>query len=335
MKKKILLIFIDLIIAGCFFVVYGPFNEFRDFVITTAMTSMNHKYIARTFYSEKTINKVLASNTVEQSEKETDTSQIIIGGNEDTLKYASSYEKEILDHKEGEDYKLLEFKVNGYDAYLVAIYDPSRVHLINSSYLGNVGQTLRNMASDNGSIVSINAGGFEDAGGRGNGGRPEGPVIKDGKLIWGNGNRDYALAGFNNDNILVLTSTTANNAIKNGMRDAITFGPFLIVNGVSAKINGNGGWGINPRTVLAQRKDGVVLFLVVDGNGINRYNWSGRGGASLNDLLTVLERYGAYNAVNMDGGASTNLVIKGKLWNKPCAISETGERRLPNGWAFK
>ena len=119
------------------------------------------------------------------------------------------------------------------------------------------------------------------------------------------------------------------------MKDAIQFGPFLIVNGVSASISGNGGWGINPRTVLAQRKDGIVLFLVVDGNGANKYNWSGRGGVSMADLIVILERYGAYNAVNMDGGASTTLVIENQLKNHPCGYSQTGERRLPNGWIFK
>lgn len=335
MKKKILLIFLDIIIAACFLLTYGPNTYFRDFVVTTAMTSMNHKYIARTFYSEKTINKVLSSNYVEEFDTDTDASQIVIGGTEETLKYASSYEKTVIEHEVDEDYKVIEFTVNGYNAYLVAIYDPSRVSLMQSSYIGTVGQTLRNMAYDNGAIVSINAGGFDDPNGQGNGGIPTGTVIKDGKIAWGNGNTVYSYAGFNKDNVLVLTTTTGNDAIANGMRDAVQFGPYLIVNGKSATINGNGGWGINPRTILAQRKDGIVLFLVIDGNGQNRYNWSGRGGVTLNEALTILERYGAYNAVNMDGGASTNLVIKGQLWNSPCAISETGERRLPNGWMFK
>ena len=30
-----------------------------------------------------------------------------------------------------------------------------------------------------------------------------------------------------------------------------------------------------------------------------------------------------------------DLGLENKLYNKPCAISETGERRLPNGWIFK
>ena len=37
----------------------------------------------------------------------------------------------------------------------------------------------------------------------------------------------------------------------------------LIVNGKVAKIHGDGGWGTAPRTVIAQRRDGIVLFLII------------------------------------------------------------------------
>lgn len=331
--KLYIFLLVNLFVAFCFFLTYGPISYFRNFVITTAMTSMNHKYIARTFYSEKTINKVLGQNTISHFSSDTDTSQIDIGKTD--YSNLTVYEKEILDHDEDDIYKLVEFEYNGYDAYLVAIYDPSRVKLMQTSYLGSYGQTLLNMGKDNGALVAINGGGFEDPNGEGNGGIPMGPVIQNGKVAWGDENVVSQFAGFTNDDVLMLTESSAKDAIKDGMRDAVQFGPFLILNGVSAKINGNGGWGINPRTVLAQRKDGIVLFLVIDGNGANRYNWSGRGGATLNDVITILKRYNAYNAVNMDGGASTNLVIKNKLWNNPCAISSTGERELPNGWMVK
>lgn len=338
-KSIIALIIIDVFVVICFFLTYGPISYFRDFLITTAMTTQSHKYLARIFYNEDTIIKVLQSNTISDFDSGSDTSLIVVGQVDDGH-YASAYEKEILEHEKDQDYKLIEFEYNGYDCYLVAIYDPTRVSLMQSTYIGKSGQILREMAKDNNALVSINAGGFIDAdasgiAGTGNGGIPSGIVIKDGKLLYGSGNVKTTIAGFNQEGILVLTYSTAAEAINNGMKDAIQFGPFLVVNGQSATINGNGGWGINPRTVLAQRQDGIVLFLVVDGNGANKYNWSGRGGASMEDLLVILERYGAYNAVNMDGGASTTLVIENKLWNNPCGYSATGERRLPNGWMFR
>ena len=339
-KKKlkkigiISLIIIDLIVAVCFFLTYGPYSYFRDFLITTAMTTMTHKYLARTFYSEETINKVLANNTIEIFTEGTDTSKIIIGG-EPKENYASEYERQILERENDQEYKLIEFEYNSYDCYLVAIYDPSRVSIAQTEYLNVQGEVLRNIAKKNNAKVAINAGGFVDPNGTGNGGIPMGPVIQNGVVTNGHMDEGFEMVGINEDNILVLKHTTVRQALEEKIRDAVSFGPYLIVNGKSAKITGNGGWGINPRTVIAQRKDGIILFLVIDGNGQNRYNWNGRGGVTLNEVIEILERYDAYNAANMDGGASTNLVIENKLYNKPCAISETGERRLPNGWIFK
>ena len=336
----IALIIIDVFVCSCFFLFYGS-KKFKTFIITTAMTTKSHKFLAKTFYSDKTIEKILSQNSVLSFETGSDATQVKIGGFDQT-NYASSYEKDILEHNENEDYKLIRFEYNGYDAFIVAIYDPKRVSLVQSAYIGSRGQVLTEMAQTYDAIAMINAGGFRDidaAGnvGYGNGGIAEGVVIKDGKVVSGNGYANTELAGFNNDGILQLSYTNANDAIANGMKDAVQFGPFLIVNGVSATINGNGGWGVNPRTVLAQRKDGVVLFLVVDGNGVNNYNWSGRGGVTMNELVEILERYGAYNAVNMDGGASTTLVVNKELLNHPCGYNSATrhQRALPNAWMFK
>ena len=325
-----ILIVIDVLAAICFFLFYGPFTYVRDFLITTAMTTKSHKYLARIFYSEELINSVLSNNYVATFDEDTDASKVTVGDIATT--YTSVYEKQILERKEDDVYKLIEFEYNGYDVYLTAIYDPSRVKLGLTEYLGYNGEYLVDIARKNNAKVAINAGGFSDPGGYGTGGVPHGTVIADGKIVWDTGATVGGIAGFNKDNVLVLMNGTSQQAIDKGIRDAVQFGPFLIVNGKSANISGNGGWGINPRTVLAQRKDGIVLFLVVDGNGQNKYNWNGRGGIDMNGLIEILERYGAYNAVNMDGGASTTLVVEGKLYNNPCGYSSTGERTLPNGW---
>lgn len=334
-RKKIkpflkILIVIDILAVICFFVFYGPFTYVRDFLITTAMTTKSHKYLARIFYSETLITEVLNSNYVSVFNEDTDASKVTVG--EFSTTYSSVYEKQILEREEDQAYKLIEFKHNGYDVYLTAIYDPSRVKIGTTKYLGTSGQYLVDIAKNYNAKVAINAGGFSDPGGYGTGGIPHGTVIEDGKIVWDSGATVGGIAGFNKDNVLVLMNGTSQQAIDKGIRDAVQFGPFLIVNGKSAQISGNGGWGINPRTVLAQRQDGIVLFLVVDGNGQNKYNWNGRGGIDMNGLIEILERYNAYNAVNMDGGASTTLVVEGKLYNKPCGYSTTGERLLPNGW---
>lgn len=75
----------------------------------------------------------------------------------------------------------------------------------------------------------------------------------------------------------------------------------------------------NPRTAVGTSRDGRRLFVVtVDGRqAISR-------GVSLTDLATILKRYGAWNAINFDGGGSTAMAIGGLLVNSP---EGTGEER--------
>ena len=108
-------------------------------------------------------------------------------------------------------------------------------------------------------------------------------------------------------------------AKEQGIRDAVTFGPFLIVNGKASEVLGNGGWGTAPRTAIAQRKDGIVLFLVLNGRTVSK------PGADMDDLIEVLERYGAYNAANLDGGTSSVLVVNDTIVNDP--IDSTGAHK--------
>ncbi len=337
MKKKkktaIFLLIIDVCMIICFFLAYGPFSYLRELYITTAMTTMSHKYLARTIYTEDIINDVLDENYVKETNENTDTSDIVIGDIDDSGEYDSIYDEKILTRDPAHpEYKLIPLKGNGYQGYMVAIYDPSRVELVMTNKLGRVGQFLRELVVDNQAILGMNASGFVDQNEMGNGGEPTGIVIQDGKVIWDATKTGYSggIAGFTKDNKLVLTKGTAEEAIKAGIEDAVEFGPFLIVNGKAAEIKGNGGWGVAPRTVLAQRKDGIVLFVVIDGRQPG-YSL----GISMNELTKLLQRYKAHNAVNLDGGASSSIAIGNETITKPCGYSATGERRIPNAWVLK
>ena len=337
MKKKkktaIFLLIIDVCMIICFFLAYGPFSYLRELYITTAMTTMSHKYLARTIYTEDIINDVLDENYVKETNENTDTSDIVIGDIDDSGEYDSIYDEQILTRDPAHpEYKLIPLKGNGYQGYMVAIYDPSRVELVMTNKLGRVGQFLRELVVDNQATLGMNASGFVDQNEMGNGGEPTGIVIQDGKVIWDATKTGYSggIAGFTKDNKLVLTKGTAEEAIKAGVEDAVEFGPFLIVNGKAAEIKGNGGWGVAPRTVLAQRKDGIVLFVVIDGRQPG-YSL----GISMNELTKLLQRYKAHNAVNLDGGASSSIAIGNKTITKPCGYSATGERRIPNAWVLK
>lgn len=310
------------------FTIYGPWSGFRDFWITSAMTTMTHHYLAKIFYSDEVIASVIAKNTVEELDATTDTSEIVFSDNKDTGIYESEAEEQILKRDPNNDlYKLFDIKVNGSTAHIAVIYDPSRIHYTVSSKINNRGQHLVDLAKEQEAIVAVNASAF------GRVGRklvPSGVTIKDGVILQdATYSAKNGIVGFTYDNVLVLMKGTAQDAIDAGVRDAMTFGPFLYVNGVAAKINGNGGWGYAPRTVIAQRKDGIVFFIVFDGRG------TGGVGASMSDLIEVLTRYKAYNASNLDGGGSSTLVVNNKVINQTGGFGYTGDRYLPDAWIVK
>lgn len=333
MKKFIITIIVDILIFIFLFLAYGPISYFRSLLITTAMTTKDHKYLARTLYSEKTIAKVMSENYIKEIEENTDSSKIKFENIKETEKYDSKYEEQVLKKDKDNDlYKIVKLKGSTYVGYMAVIYDPSKIDLVNTRYLGKQGEFLENMSKYHKSKVSINAGGFADAGGTGSGGIPTGTVISDGKVIyrgvdtgWGGG-----FIGFNKDHVLVLTKDDAQTAINKGMVDAVEFGPFLIVNGKRAISKGNGGWGLASRTVIAQRKDGIVLMFIIDGRQPG-YSL----GIDMVEMTNLLVKYKAYNAANLDGGASSSLVVNGELISKPCAVSATGERWIPNAWMVK
>lgn len=336
-KTTITLIVLDILVVIFLFFCYGPISYFRDLLITTAMTTKSHHYLARTFYSDEYIQKVLSKNYIDEVDENTNLNDIYISdfidkNLQEDDKYESKYEEQILKRKEGDVYKIFEISGIGYKGFIAVIYDPSRIELATTKYLGVRGQFLQNIAKQNNALVAINAGGFADGGGVGNGGIPTGTVIQDGKVIYNGADTSWGggIVGFTKDNKLLLTKASPSEAINQGIEDAVDFGPFLIVNGKRSISKGNGGYGIASRTALGQRKDGIVLFVVIDGRQPG-YSL----GVDMATLTDILVRYKAYNAVNLDGGASSSLVENGNIVNSPCAVSSTGERWIPNAWIVK
>ena len=327
-KKIWLRILITIIILGILgistlaFLLYGPYSGFREWLITSAMTTMRHQYLATWFYNDETIQEVLDNNKVHETDENTDTSMIVVNKeNEETMQYANEYERQILEKDpEHEDYKIIKIEGKGYDGYMAVIYDPSRIKTVYTSKLGTTGEYLTKMAQDNDALIAINGGGFEDPNYLGNGAIPLGITFSNGKLITSETYKGQGgLIGFTQDDKLVLGKMTVEQAKKQKIRDGVTFGPFLIINGKASSVSGNGGWGTAPRTAIGQRQDGIVLFLVVDGRTVKR------PGATMKDLIEIFERYGAYNAANLDGGTSSAMVVNNKIINDP--VDQSGSHR--------
>ena len=328
-RIKIFTIFIFLmdicVISGLYVI---STDDFKNFWIPTAMTTMSHKYLAYTLYSEDTVGKVMSENYIEQSNETINLDDIVISGDVTKKRYTNKYEKEMFTKDEGNDvFKIIRLIEPKYKGWLTVIYDPSDVELAVSSKLGKVGQSVSTLVKNNDGYVGINGGGFEDLDGWGNGSIPYGAIIKNGELIWTHPGGSGGLIGFTKEHKMYLTDKSPQEAIADGMVDAVEFGPNLIVNGKVSKIHGDGGWGTAPRTVIAQRKDGVVLFLIIEGR-LPGYST----GATMNDVIEILLRYKAYNAANLDGGASSTMSVNGKLWNRPSAGGEYGGRTVSNAW---
>lgn len=331
-KTTIFFILVDLIAIGCFILFYGPFEEFRNIIVNTAMVTKTHQYIAYTFYDEDTIQKILDLNKYIPVSGNVDLDAIVIDTSE-KKSYDNEYDEEILKRDKGnDDYKYLKVKVGKYNAHMVAIYHPENVKLITIKKFsrdGNNRETVLNMCKRTGGLVCINGGGFHDPEGYGSD-IPFGYVIKNGEVMFSEDNDKHDIIGITKDNKLALINATGEEAIEMGIRDGIQFGPFLILNGESIKYSSSaGGYDRAARVAIAQRKDGVILFLATEGTH--------GSGPTMKEVIDTLELYGAYNAANLDGGTSAQMVINNKLVNNPKNVfgqSVAGGRRVVTGFGL-
>lgn len=78
----------------------------------------------------------------------------------------------------------------------------------------------------------------------------------------------------------------------------------------------------HPRTVVARRADGTVMLVAVDGRR------EGSAGMTLDELTNFMKALGASDALNLDGGGSTTMVVDGRVVNHPS--DKEGERAVSN-----
>lgn len=339
-KLKIALIFISIIgiifIFLLLFLIYGPNNSFRDWLINTSMSTRSHQFLSKIFYDNLTIEDSLIRNSISSFgfPSNLDEIQFVDYSKIQDIKFENEYEEEVLSKDEkNDDYKIIKINGEKYSGYLAVIYKPEKIHIAVTKYLGKDGQYLTTISEQNKALVAINGGGFVDPNGTGTGGEPLGITISNGKLIhetvYNKETLKGGLVGITNDNKLFLGDVTGKQALKMGIRDGVSFGPYLIVNGISANIEGIAG-GLSPRTAIGQRKDGIFLFLVLDGD-----RTLGKG-ASYKDLLKIMKNYGAYNASCLDGGTSTGMTVNYNLINNPTTKSgKNSTRPIPTAFILK
>ena len=311
-KVKIILAFIgfNLILASIlapFVVFWGPFEALKIMAVG-AVASSRHPQVVQAFLSDAEIERIRNLN----SDQGVSGPQTFVPKNV------------IVDNSTGitiEDIQGRSFK-----GKVMLIKDPNRVKVAVTKEIGLTGERVSDLVKDTGAIAGINAGGFYDPNGKGNGSFPDGLTVHDGKLVHNNVQGDLAvnIAGFNDQGKLVIGKMTASQLEEKHIREAVTFEPNLIVEGKKV-VSGDGGQGPCPLTGIGQMANGTIIFVVIDGR---QPFWS--IGATLRDLMNIFESYQAVNAVNLDGGSSSEIVYNGKVINRPCDIF--GERYIPTAF---
>lgn len=101
------------------------------------------------------------------------------------------------------------------------------------------------------------------------------------------------------------------------VRDAVAGGPALVMGGeVRITVDEEVFFGstipeVHPRTAAGVTADGDLVLLVVDGRQRDSR------GVGLHELATLMRDLGCEEALNLDGGASSTLVVDGVLVNRP------------------
>jgi exopolysaccharide biosynthesis protein len=102
--------------------------------------------------------------------------------------------------------------------------------------------------------------------------------------------------------------------------DAIGGVPLLVSNGRNVAGSCTGSvCSRNPRTGVGVTANGKILLVVVDGR---QPKWS--VGATMLEFAKIFRNLGATFALNLDGGGSSTLVVKGKVVNRPSSGFERG-----------
>lgn len=320
--KLFLWVFVTLalLMAGFLVMIYmvsrGPSGQIRNLFVTSVRETSAAGFLADIFLSDQEVAAIMASNVVEAGEINTDTDLF-------------TFTEEPGDtDEESPDIEIVDVRGALYKGKMMIVKDPSRVKvgICDEFDKNKAGLTLLEIIDKYDAVAGVNGGRYNDDNGFGKGGQPEGIVFSEGKLVYGDLDKTYNIYGFDKNNVFICGKMTGQEAVDKGFRDAVTFGPALVVNGKAVSTTGTGG-GLNPRTAIGQRADGAVLLLVIEGRQTSSL------GATYLDLIEIMLDFGAVNAANLDGGMSSSMAYEGEEILNNCSIK--GARDMPTAFVVE
>ena len=323
----------------------GPSPAARDMLTMTLIEASATKWVPALFLGEDTVAEI-RTGTVENTDLEdnvTDTTKVIIQANNVITGESNEWDNYPdgvrIEHRFGDTY----------NAHIMIVRNPAQVYMGTSTEKFSTaipGKRITEVMAENPDVIAaINAGAFNDDGTASSyvGSTPLGLVMSNGNCVWTSGKQPglEGFAGFNEDNILVVSKTNLSQSEAENLkiRDGCCFGPVLIVNGEVNLEAYNNKSGFNPRTAIGQRADGAVIFVCIDGRQ------AGSLGGTYADIINIMQEYGAVNACNMDGGSSSVMMYRdtyGKLGTagetvmvNNYSLLQSQPRRMPNFWLVR
>ena len=340
-----ILTFVAVTFAGAYFtlwtICHGPSKAARDLFVSTILETGQMKFLASWYFSEDEILAITDRNGMGKTEEDV---------NPDLIEIPTVDENNGNQEFDIDGIELVEISGRSFFAKLLIINDPSRVKLstiypwsdFNKS---KYGETLEQLVQRGDYAAGINGGEYYSEGNWG--GIPKGLVVCDGVIQYNAPQAGDVMVGFTQSNILMIAdigNMSAEQAEQfvadNQIRDAVSFKDIddgdnnhftkLIINGTSREISGSGS-GANPRSVIGQRAVGAVLMLVTDGRGA-----AGHLGATAQDLISIMQEYGAVNAANLDGGSSSAMYYNGTYEMTSVTLYySTSSWRLPTAFVVE
>ena len=299
----------------------GPSPTARNLFVLSVRETSAVGFLANLFFTDEEINAMIGAEGPAEFD-DTDTSLIVIPtptqptGDEFSGPQPDAWG---LVDEDGDGIIVESVKGEGYNGYMMVILDPSRVIMASKpEAFGYRGYTVAQMVEEFGAVAGINAGGFYDPNGQGNGSIPDTMVVYEGTVYYPEFGSAAGFVGLDSNHIMHVGSFTAAQAKDKGIQYGVGFGPVLIANGEAVS---NYASGVNPRTGIGQRSDGAILMLVIDGRQVSSL------GATYQDMTEIFLSYGAVNACNLDGGSSSMMWYQGGYINN-CA-SVVGIRPVP------
>lgn len=151
----------------------------------------------------------------------------------------------------------------------------------------------------------------------------QGVVIHDSTVANGFPNLDSACF-FPDGSMKVFDSatTTATQQQAAGARDMVSFGPWLVKDGVLRNYDGKFYDHRDPRMAIGMVEPGH--FVIVDCEGLIP---KGPNGLTINELGAIIYYHGANEAINMDGGSTSVLIFMGEKLNRTGKVNSLGQPR--------